>query len=420
MGGLSKKAYQFTRLKNERGLPTLIVDGGSLLFKNARLAEGRAEQDKITAATIVKAYNLTGYDAVGVGGRDLAAGLDFLLEIRDESRFDWLSANIIDPKTGTPLFKPFITRQLGELEAAVIGLTGPTGPAAKPADGKVVIQPWQDHLPSIIEKLADSHAFIVLLTDLGIGACREIADAFPAVNLIVRAGNIDSGAPPLFLTDNTILIGTGRKGKYIGVLEVAWRTGAGWRTGDHQALTAGKKERSRLLGQINRLEGRPELKDHYEEIRTRLASLEITIEQLEKKERSAAGTVSSFDNRFVAMDVSLPDHPAVLDLVDENKRSVSKMNRRSLSAAGAKDGVAARGFSGWSACAKCHRQQVKTWRASRHASSYLTLVEKGQQFNLECLPCHLTGVDPEDPATAMGITADLQAVGCESCHGPGS
>ncbi|MFN2366114.1 MAG: multiheme c-type cytochrome, partial [Desulfurivibrionaceae bacterium] len=101
-----------------------------------------------------------------------------------------------------------------------------------------------------------------------------------------------------------------------------------------------------------------------------------------------------------------------------NKKLVNALNRKSLPLTG--DGMSVRGFVGWTVCRNCHREQVKSWQASRHATSHLTLVEKGQQFNLECLPCHVTGADHNDPAAAIGRAADLQVVGCESCHGPGS
>jgi len=395
------------------------VDGGSLLFKtNHGLGGGGAGQARITAETIVKAYNLIGYDAVGIGRRDLAAGLDFLLEIRGKSQFDWLSANIIDMDTDQPVFKPFVTRQLGGLSLAIIGLTGQIRSDSKLLDENVVVEPWRDNLPSIISKLEASHDFLILLTDLDAGNCREIAEMYPMVNLIVQAREVDSGKPPTYLTDSAILVGAGQKGKHIGVMEVDWRPTRKWRSAGQQDLTAGKKERIRLQSQMKQLRERPELKNHYDNIRERLTALENTLTQLERQEKSAAESVSSFDNRFVAMNVSLPDHPAVLDLVNENKKLVEALNRKSPPSTG--EAVSARGFVGWTACRECHRKQVQSWQASRHATSHLTLVEKGQQFNLECLPCHVTGADSNDPAAAIGRAADLQVVGCESCHGPGS
>ena len=89
MGGLSKKAYQFTKLLRTKPTPSVIVDGGGLLFKNSFIPQGQEAQLEATAEGIVKAYNLIGYDAVAVSSRDLAAGLDFLLGLQENSLFEW-------------------------------------------------------------------------------------------------------------------------------------------------------------------------------------------------------------------------------------------------------------------------------------------------------------------------------------------
>lgn len=420
MGGLSKKASQFNRLAKLKKLPTLKVDGGSLLFKSDFLAGDQRDQAEITAETIVEAYNLIGYDAVGVGGRDLAAGLDFLLKLKNKSQFAWLSANLIDKGTGKPHFEPSISRQLGDLRVAVAGLTAPIRRDADLSGKNTAIRPWREILPGLIEGLTDNHDFIILLTDLGGGDCREIAGMYPAVNLIIRAGTSDTGKPPVNLSDSSIMTETGKKGKYIGAMEVAWRPGTKWQSTGHQDLLARLAQKNRLQRQMAQVQDRPELKAHFENYRRNLAALEKTIAELEKVERAEADKLSAYDNRFVAMTASLPDHPAIRKLVEEGKRSVNENNRKSLPPPVAGKGMPNRGFTGWTTCRNCHREQVDTWQASRHAGAYLTLVEKSQQFNLECLPCHVTGADPEDPASMIGIPAGLQAVGCESCHGPGT
>jgi hypothetical protein len=66
-----------------------------------------------------------GFDAVAVAGQDLAAGLGFLKKIRDNSPMSWLSANLVQKNTETPIFTPYLTRELaGGPRVAVIGLTG--------------------------------------------------------------------------------------------------------------------------------------------------------------------------------------------------------------------------------------------------------------------------------------------------------
>ena len=81
-------------------------------------------------------------------------------------------------------------------------------------------------------------------------------------------------------------------------------------------------------------------------------------------------------------------------------------------------------FTGWRICADCHTVQTTFWKKTGHAKAYKTLVDAGQQYNLNCLPCHVTGTpDSLSPDTGsqdiLSLPPTLQQVGCEACHGPG-
>ena len=114
----------------------------------------------------------------------------------------------------------------------------------------------------------------------------------------------------------------------------------------------------------------------------------------------------------------MPDHPAVLNVVEETKRLINELGQQNIT--GQKQwNTGEKGFIGWRKCLDCHPAQTAKWQGTRHASAFLTLVEKKQQFNQECLPCHVTGADRLNPADSLMLNSDLQVVGCESCHGPG-
>ena len=112
-------------------------------------------------------------------------------------------------------------------------------------------------------------------------------------------------------------------------------------------------------------------------------------------------------------------------------------------------------YVGVDKCKTCHRkaddgEQFPLWEKSNHANAFETLKseasakiakEKGLTVPAyeapECLECHTTGFgeggyevkddafwnpadDDKDGASAVKRMAGLQAIGCESCHGPGS
>ena len=81
-------------------------------------------------------------------------------------------------------------------------------------------------------------------------------------------------------------------------------------------------------------------------------------------------------------------------------------------------------FAGWQVCAQCHEPQTDFWEKTDHSSAYQTLVEQEQQFNLDCLPCHVTAEYDttkisDDDSVLLSLPSALQQVGCEVCHGPG-
>ncbi len=100
-------------------------------------------------------------------------------------------------------------------------------------------------------------------------------------------------------------------------------------------------------------------------------------------------------------------------------------------------------YVGSKACKKCHIKQYKSWKKTKMAKG-LEILKPGQakeakeKYKLDpakdystdksCLKCHTTGYgepggyaipDPKD-ADAVKKAKNLEGVGCESCHGPGS
>ena len=106
---------------------------------------------------------------------------------------------------------------------------------------------------------------------------------------------------------------------------------------------------------------------------------------------------------------------------------------------GAVSAMAAKGeYGGVKTCTKCHDSHGESWAATAHAKSFESLQSgtkkeaktkakldpsKDYTKDKDCLGCHTTGFgrpggyEIGQPPTG---SKQLGAIGCESCHGPGS
>lgn len=436
MGGLSKKAYQLEKIRGLHELPYLTVDGGNLLFKHDRLSAALMPQAKISAAGIIDSYNLMNFDAVAVGRHDLAAGLSFLKEQTARSTFIWLSANLLSKSTEKNIFSASLLRKAGNISVGIIGLTDHNANRLLKENDDAFLLPWQKALPGLVADLSAKCDLIILLSNYPPKENKAIAESFAEIHIIIqstpRAGNINPQ-----LHNESLIAQTGKQGKYLGWMSVNWQMSKMWaREGASKELAAKKSELDGLNGRINRLERRTDKMGlsadrRYQSLlasREQLFSEIIFLENELFELRESGLIPSTFENHFVALDVNLPDQPDVKKISDAIKSQVNLAGRSKADQSAASPGISRLqmeklAFTGWQVCRSCHPSQTEFWGRTDHASAFQSLVEQDQQFNLDCLPCHVTGAYKDrkisdDDAVLLSLPAELQQVGCEACHGP--
>lgn len=93
-------------------------------------------------------------------------------------------------------------------------------------------------------------------------------------------------------------------------------------------------------------------------------------------------------------------------------------------------------YVGNKACAGCHKAEFADWQRSAHGSKSMEALAAGKKAGAKskagltpdkdyskdekCLKCHTTGYNKDGGFKDMDSTPELAAIGCESCHGPGS
>ena len=436
MGGLPKKAQQLEAVRGKKSA-VLALDSGALLFKDEKLPPDQREQLTVTAQGIVAAYSRMSFAAVGVARQDLAAGLPFLLAAQKKSNFPWLSANLLSRTERKPWFKPHTLITAGGMRIGVIGLTAQGPDSLLTEKDNAVIVPWEEVLPKEVAQLRGRADMTILLSSFSQAINRKIAEAHPEIHLILQGGNTQGNIPPERV-NNTLITQVEAQGKSVGILEVHWnKQSKRWEDPDSENLLTDKKnEIDRLGWQINRyrrhgdpkqaFKDQPQVLEAYNDMiaRRRLLEEEIVGLTAEQKARETnRQQFSSYSNHFEPMRKDLPDNPAVRAIVDATTSEVNRIGKAAVKAkisdsTGQNQEGHSENYAGSTACISCHAPQFAKWRITQHATAYDTLEEKGQQFNVQCLPCHITGPAAQTGEEMLALAHDLRQVGCESCHGP--
>jgi hypothetical protein len=77
-------------------------------------------------------------------------------------------------------------------------------------------------------------------------------------------------------------------------------------------------------------------------------------------------------------------------------------------------------YTGSKSCKLCHEYEYEKWSSKAHAHAYATLERVGNQYDPECIVCHVVGMGYVSGFVSEEETGHLKNVGCENCHGPGS
>ena len=427
MGGLSKKAYQILNLEREENQQRLLLDAGNLLFKRPKVQEGPS-QESLAAETIIDIYKELGYDAVGIGPLDLAGPIDLLKNSRDAG-FPWISANLADEQ-GKPLFKQWVNRKAGETEIYITALTAPPGkklPGIKILETEAVI-------PKLLKKFKNvkQNPFIILLSTLSNAENRKITEQYPDINLIIGADRSSVNISPKHI-NNSLFTQTEKQGKYQGLLQIIFGTTRQWGQDSSKQLADLQNKLGSLNWQLRRLEKKAKLAGQNEKFKATISRLinekgamNTKIDSLKEivQQKKKSGAVNDqFIYRFIKLKKNMPNDMSTVEklhILNSKIRKLHKNNKKTKQAS-----KLIKGMAGYAVCETCHEAQFKFWENSMHASAFMTLVDKNKQYNLDCLPCHLT-VDASNVAfkivTSRGYLsypAKMQSVGCESCHGPG-
>ncbi|MCP4343244.1 MAG: hypothetical protein GY799_31315 [Desulfobulbaceae bacterium] len=377
------------------------------------------------------AYQHMSYDAVAISSNDLTAGSEFFLQKR-EDHFPWVAANIFD-RQGKLLFSPHIIKKIGSLTVGIIGLTG----AARNGIKDVVIGDWRQAVQTQLALLEKNCDMLVVLSNLSTAVNRELQRDFNQIDIIVAADQRGRNIPPL-VKEKSLFVQSGGRGKYLGKLDITWQGSGNWSDGrspSAKALTDLQNRLRTLDIQLHRLEKQPDLTSTIisQKIDRLQSSRQLIADQIAQLAAEHPEKETKPSKRFNSSFLPVKPRPSserigiIVQDIKKNINTFNKYRRSKLQADNPTVRLALQSdeIAGIASCFGCHEKQTAFWKNTRHAKAYETLAQRGQSFNLQCLPCHVTAGKVSATSVhsellyLLTLSNERQTIGCEVCHGPG-
>jgi 5'-nucleotidase len=217
-GGLARVATLRDRIAQENANLVFVLAGDFLSPSTmSSLFQGRQ---------MVASLNAAGLDLATFGNHEFDFGEAVTAERIQESRFTWLSANVLDPRTGQPFGGAvrFALREFGGIRVAFIGLTTPeTQILSKGARTLTFLPPVQAAKDAVAAARRARADVIVALTHQEMGEDKALAAAVPEIDLILGG---HEHTPLDARVGRTLILKTGSEATALGRIDLRVAVGA--------------------------------------------------------------------------------------------------------------------------------------------------------------------------------------------------
>lgn len=347
---MARRATYFNKIWDEN-LPLLVLDGGDLFGDRNRRAQIQGE-------FLAKQTASFGYDAIGLGERDLNYGFEFLQQMIAEYDLPFTNANVRNAATGELLLPEYLVIERGGVRFGICSVLGPahriTTMAARDVEYEVADPVTV--LQQLVPRLRELSDCVVLLSHFGEQPTETVLEQVPTVDIVVLGHALRSFDRP-----RTV----------------------------HRAFVLAAVPEGQRIGR---------------------ADLGIDLQ---------TGQVMTAQIALTALDEAFEHDPVMLAEVDAFKQRVDDLRDAQRAAFPRDQGSPAEQFLGDNNCKACHTEIHRQWRKTSHSRAHLSLRGRNMQSEPECLVCHTTGYRHYNGFDEHE-RANLSNVQCEACHGYGT
>ena len=241
LGGLYKKSTYLEECRKKYG-QVIIVDSGDLLNEDLKIKKSTRFSTRLKANLIAEAYQYIGIDAINVGELDLALGLDYIRELEKKYNLPFISANLVD-ETNTPVFKPYVIKEIKGKKVGIIGLMGSSSDMAsklkEATGGRISVMDVLQSAKNTVKELEGKVDLIIALTHNQMNRNWIIARKVKGIDIVVGGHHIQKLKSP-YKAGDTYIVQAGEKGQYQGMIEITL-TSDGTQTVKNTLVPLGEK-----------------------------------------------------------------------------------------------------------------------------------------------------------------------------------
>ncbi len=414
----------------KEGKGILLLDTGNLLFRKPPQTETKRRDALLRVDLLIRSYNEMAYDVVNVGEKDLMMGFKFLSEVSPKAKFSFVSTNLVDKKTGKPLFKPYVIKEVAGLRIGILGLLDDQfNLTLREQDPGLSITEPLSALKTAMKGLKEYCDFIVVLSQLGESKDKRLAGENPDIDLILGGGG-ESKRAIMERVNGTAIYRLEPRGGYLGRVDYSLAD----TKKPIKFVTSGEREETekkleRLASHSARIKAEIAKSGRQDEVKAKeLRFLESKQKELEKV-LLALEDKNFYRYAAIPVQVTVSDDPRIIKDLEAYRAESAKFYKPKI-AAGVEKNLSEQEmiaripktspFVGAISCKRCHEVNYRNWLKTKHAKASQTIAASPKYAQEECLTCHATGSGKVGEfATVAEVPFYLQGVQCEACHGEG-
>ncbi len=412
---------------------SIMVDAGDVFFEHAKLEDALVPQERAKTSVLTEAFRTMQVAFTVPGERDFAQGSAFYLEKLKEADLKAIASNLtINGEKFPATHTQTLNGPSGDVETLFIGAVDPS---LYEGIENVKTTPAADAIKKVLAAQKTPATATILVFHGELGPAKELLREFPQIDFVI-IGHGPRETDQVDEAGNGFTLEAYDQGRYVGALKLynsdKERPYKNARTGSKSELETIDRQIEHVQESIDKIPTNPDgtvpplvtrLRERYADLNAQKAAIQ-----------SAELTIPTDHRAFYYRPIDMkPGYALNSEL--KTRREAYNASLKELNMQVEREPIpVVEGqpfFIGTAQCQTCHTQAYDLWTTTQHSKAVATLEERDKVFDQTCIGCHVVGwqqpggsvlgkLTYEAELNGHTFTKDLQNVGCESCHGPGS